>query len=127
VPKYFKDLPKREWTRTASDAEYRKLLTWWDAQEEQVLIEVPEAADHLKTYISLMFAALGFETELDDILSELALKAKADAALAVVDRLGYRASHDVPKGREYEWMKKSIELGREKRDARLAQFFNDIK
>jgi hypothetical protein len=122
MPKHFPELPKRDWTRNGSNAEFEKLLTWWDTQEEQLLIEMPELKDNKGAYVRYMIGALGFDGDLDDILSQGALDAKAAAAMDIVDSQGYRDSHAVPQGREYEWFKKSIEAGRARRKAKLDEF-----
>jgi hypothetical protein len=109
------------WTRTGADGEFEKLQKWWYAHEEQLLIEMPNLKDDRVTYIRHTFGALGVEGELDEVLSERALDAKAAAAIEIVDSLGYRTSHDVHAAEEYEWLKKSLEAGREKRMAKLEE------
>jgi hypothetical protein len=126
MPRYFREFPKREWTKQRSDAEFDKLQAWWDAHEEELLIEMPEVKDNKGEYIRLMLGAFGFASELDDILSEQILEVKAAAALDIADLLGYRDSHDVPKGREYEWFKKSVEAGRGKRKAKLDELLRSL-
>lgn len=127
MPKHFPELPKREWTKRGTDAEFEKLRAWWDAQEEQLLIEVPGVKDNKGEYIRLMFGAFGFASELDDILSEHVVETKAAAALDIADSLGYRDSHDVPKGGEYEWFKKSVDAGRDKRKAKVNELLRSLE
>lgn len=127
MSKHFPELPKREWTKQGTDAEFGKLQAWWDAQEEQLLIEMPEVKDNKGEYIRLMFGAFGFASELDAILSEQVLKTKAAAALDIADSLGYRDSHGVPKGREYEWFKKSVGAERAKRKAKLDELLRGLE